>query len=159
MNDKKNPRAGDFNLIKSRKNDTLISVKIFFKDMNKMTKWDKWILFSALILSLSFVLFFVREDRYEKKRAIVRVDGKVVAEILLDGSRLGEKVVFETKYGRNVLEVGDGWVQVVEASCRDMLDVKQGKIRRSGERIICLPHRFIVEMKAEQELELDAFSR
>lgn len=124
-----------------------------------MTKWDKWIIVVALILSLSFVLFFVREDHHAKKRAVVRVDGKVVAEVLLDGSRLGEKLSFETKYGRNVLEVGDGWVRMIEANCPDMLDVKQGKISRSGERIVCLPHRLIVEIKAEENLDLDALSR
>ncbi len=134
-------------------------MKIFVEDMNKMTKWDKWIIVVALILSLSFVLFFARKDPYGKKRAVVRVDGKIQAEIPLDGSRIGDRITFQTKYGRNVLEVGDGWVRMIEATCPDMLDVKQGKITRVGERIICLPHRLVVEIIGEEAVELDALSR
>lgn len=146
-------------MIKERKNDTLIGVKIIIEDMNKMTKWDKWIIVVALILSLSFVLFFARKDSHEKKRAVIRVDGKLEAEIPLDGSRIGEKITFQTKYGRNVLEVGDEWVRMIEATCPDKLDVKQGKIDRVGERIICLPHRLVVEIMGEGAVQLDGLSR
>ncbi len=146
-------------MIKARKNDTLIGVKIIIEDMNKMTKWDKWIIVVALILSLSFVLLFARKDSHEKKRAVIRVDGKLEAEIPLDGSRIGEKITFQTKYGRNVLEVGDEWVRMIEATCPDKLDVKQGKIDRVGERIICLPHRLVVEIMGEGAVQLDGLSR
>ena len=146
-------------MINTRKNDTLIYVKIIVEDMNKMTKWDKWIIVVALILSLSFVLFFARKDLHVKKKAVIRVDGKVEAEILLDGSRIGEKITFQTKYGCNVLEVGDEWVRMIEATCPDKLDVKQGKITRVGERIICLPHRLVVEIVGEEPVKLDGLSR
>ncbi len=37
-----------------------------------------------------------------------------------------------------------------KADCPDKLCVKQGKISKSGESIICLPHKVVVKISAEE---------
>ena len=63
-----------------------------------------------------------------------------------------------TQYGFNLLEISNKGVRVLEASCPDKLDVKQGYIKNVGEQIICLPNRLIVSIYSEKS-ELDFISR
>jgi hypothetical protein len=55
-----------------------------------------------------------------------------------------EKVVIENEYGKNVVIIKDGQVYVETADCPDKTCVKQGKIMKTGQSIVCLPHRMTV---------------
>lgn len=57
--------------------------------------------------------------------------------------------------GTNELHIEGGTVYLTEATCPDHLCVKQGVIRRAGESIVCLPNQVVVELRSEQEAELD----
>lgn len=59
----------------------------------------------------------------------------------------GSTIPVETKYGYNLVEIGDERVRVIEADCPDKIDVKQGYISRIGETIVCLPNHLVVEIK------------
>ncbi len=54
---------------------------------------------------------------------------------------------FETEYGYNVVVIEDGYVYVKEADCRDKICVHHKKINKSGESIICLPHKLVVSIE------------
>lgn len=56
---------------------------------------------------------------------------------------------YDTAYGRNQVEIRDGAVSVTQADCPDLLCVKQGSIKKDRETIICLPHKFVVEVQSE----------
>ncbi|NLI65942.1 MAG: NusG domain II-containing protein [Tissierellia bacterium] len=81
------------------------------------------------------------------KYVSVQVNGEEIKRIIFDKSVVGKTIPIETKYGYNLIEVGDNQVRVIEASCPDKIDVKQGYISRIGETIVCLPNRLIVEIK------------
>ena len=46
----------------------------------------------------------------------------------------------------NVLEISGGGAAVVEANCGDHTCVRTGTVSRTGETIVCLPHRLVVEI-------------
>lgn len=46
----------------------------------------------------------------------------------------------------------DGVVWVEDSTCRDKICIKMGKIKRSGEQIVCLPNRVVIELKGKKEL-------
>ena len=72
---------------------------------------------------------------------------------------VGKTIPIKTKYGYNLIEIGDEKVRVIEADCPDKLDVKQGYISKPGETIVCLPNRLIIEIKGENgENEIDYLS-
>ncbi len=54
---------------------------------------------------------------------------------------------FETEYGYNVVVIEDGYAYVKEADCRDKICVHHPKISKSGESIICLPHKLVVSIE------------
>ena len=52
---------------------------------------------------------------------------------------------------RNVLTIHDGSADMTEADCRDRICVSHAKIRKSGETIVCLPHKIVVEIVGEED--------
>ena len=84
--------------------------------------------------------------------AVVYIDGESAATYELNEE--GEYLI-ETEYGTNLLVIQDGKADMKEADCPDGLCVKQHAIFKTGETIVCLPHRVVVEIEGDQANELD----
>lgn len=115
----------------------------------KMRKAD--VILIVLLLVLCAVIFgviqiFVKKDGVT---AVVKVDGNVVEE--LDLKR--ENVIEVSGYdgGVNKIEVSEGKVRMIYADCPDELCVKTGWISKTGETIVCLPHRVVVEITGDKD--------
>ena len=76
---------------------------------------------------------------------------------------LGEDAVFtvttEDQSGANVVVIEGGVCRVADADCPDKLCVKRGGISRSGEAIVCLPHKLVVEIVGGESREVDTIAR
>lgn len=70
----------------------------------------------------------------------VSYDGKTIYkyDISDDGS-------IETEYG-NIIKVSGGRVWVEWASCPDGLCVKQGEVYKTGQSIICIPNKTVIQI-------------
>lgn len=103
----------------------------------------------VLLLALCVVIFgliqiFVKKDG---AAAVVKVDGNVVEELDLKRDNMIEVGGYDG--GVNKIEVKDGKVRMINADCPDELCVKTGWISKTGETIVCLPHRVVVEITGE----------
>ena len=56
----------------------------------------------------------------------------------------------------NLLFISGGEVSVFDADCPDGLCVKARNISKSGESIICLPHKLVIQIESKEEGALDA---
>ena len=56
----------------------------------------------------------------------------------------------------NILTISDGAAFVSDANCGDHTCIHTGRIRREGERIICLPHELMIEIVGGESADLDA---
>lgn len=83
----------------------------------------------------------------------VYVDGKLTYSYSLDKNRTFE---VDCDNGKNVVEIKDGNVSVIDADCNNRACVKSKAISKKGEQIVCLPHKLIVVIKGGSEGELDA---
>lgn len=125
-----------------------------------MTKGDKILIVTIIIISL-VSLGFIKNSAtgYNDKYISIQVDGKEYKKVIFDKSLIGKNIPIETQFGYNLIEIGDGNVRVIEASCPDELDVKQGYISMPGEIIVCLPNRLVVEIKGSSDTrEIDYIS-
>lgn len=87
-----------------------------------------------------FVLYGVNNE--PGKFVQVEIDG-AVADIF----RLDEDIEKEYTYsggGKNTLVISGGKAKVSEADCPDGICTAHSAISRSGESIICLPHKLVV---------------
>lgn len=113
-----------------------------------MTKGDKYLIVFVIILTILTTAFIRRQAFSTSGKYIsVQVNGKEIKKIIFDKKIVGNTIPIETEYGFNLIEIGDEKVRVIEASCPDQIDVKQGYISRIGETIVCLPNKMVVEIK------------
>lgn len=111
------------------------------------------IILIGVILILAAGLYFVFFGAAEAGgSAKLMVDGELQKELSLE-----EDTTFTltTKTGQNTVEIKDGYVSMVAADCRDQICVEHRKIQRTGETIVCLPHKLVVEIVGGQDGEFD----
>ncbi len=119
-----------------------------------MTKGDKILIIFLVVVSLVSLGGIKKYGlSFNEKYVSVQVDGVEVKQIYFDKKMVGKTIPIETEYGYNLLEIGENSVRVIEASCPDQIDVKQGVISQPGEIIVCLPNRMVVEIKGEKNTE------
>ena len=51
----------------------------------------------------------------------------------------------------NEFEIRDGQVRMLRANCRNHDCIQQGAISRTGETIVCLPHKVVLEVTGGEE--------
>ena len=89
--------------------------------------WNKkdLLFIAAILLAAGLAFLFFRPQPSESlSRAEISVDG--------------------AGGGYNRIQVRDGAVSVLEASCPDKVCVHTGTVRYPGETIVCLPNRMII---------------
>ncbi|HBE09567.1 MAG: NusG domain II-containing protein [Eubacterium sp.] len=108
-----------------------------------MTKADLILLIMIIILGTG-TFFLVKMLAREGKHVRVSVDGKVLMTVPLDKNDSYEIKGYDGGYNRLVIK--DNKAYISEADCPDRLCVKQGRIGKEQETVICLPHRVVVEI-------------
>lgn len=117
-----------------------------------MKKGDKIVLASIIVISL--VMFFLTSQTLreaQNKYVSVQISGREVQKISLKKEKELREYNFKTKLGTNKVLVKDGKVWVQESNCPDQICVHMAPIEKVGETIICLPHEFLVEIKADKK--------
>ena len=99
------------------------------------------LLLTGIIIAAGVCIFSGRGQTVQ-----VRVNGSVISEYPLSQNRT---VVLNGSGGTNVLVIEDGTARIDKADCPDGLCCKTGKVSRSGQSIICLPHKLTVEITGE----------
>ncbi len=120
-----------------------------------MKKFDLIIIAVVLAVSgiLLFWLYYVNGDNGNFVQ--VEKNGKVVDTFSLDED-LEKQYDFDGE--TNTLVIKNGKASVTEANCPDGICVNHKSVSRSGESIICLPHKFVVTVTDEKSTddEIDA---
>ena len=121
-----------------------------------MKKNDVVLILAVLLLAGGVFLWsnFVKGDAGGS--AVIYIDGEISAVYSLKDD--GEYLI-ETGKGQNLLIIKDGKADVTEADCPDSLCVKQQSIHKTGQTIVCLPHRVVVEIEGGQNNEFDGVSQ
>lgn len=116
-----------------------------------------WILIGSFLgialIAASVLHFFTPQGT----QVVATVDGQEVGRWSLADS---VDEVIETELGKNRLVIEEGKASIVEADCPDGICVKQGNISRTGQTIVCLPHKLVIEITGKaEENGLDAVAK
>lgn len=123
-----------------------------------MKKGDFLVIFLILLIS-GLVAFFNTKNFMEKdtsggKKVVISVDGKVFKEVELNKNT--DKIIkIDNKFGHNEIIIKNERVFMEESDCKDKICLHMGKIYRVGDTIICLPHRLLVKIVADDNKGLD----
>lgn len=109
-----------------------------------MKKIDYIIVSGLLVLGVIFTFFIFRPADAEPEALEVRQNGKVIMTLPL--SENTTKTIENNSSGTNTFTVRDGAVTMTEADCGDYTCIQTGSITETGESIVCLPHRLVLQI-------------
>jgi hypothetical protein len=120
-------------------------------------KWDIGLI--VLLLCLSFIPegIFVMSGGgpSQNVKAVIQVNGELYKTIPLTSHAGTDTFTIQTKDGHNTVTVKDQSIAITEADCPDKICINEGFISKPGETIACLPHKVIIEVRAEDSSEPD----
>ncbi len=108
---------------------------------------DLILLFVVLFLALG-VFFVFKITQKNGNLVTVSVDGEIIAQYPLDTDIVKE---IETASGNNTLIIKNGEAFVSNADCPDKLCVNYKPISKTGESIICLPHKLAITVESNSQ--------
>ena len=118
-----------------------------------MKKKDMILIVAVLAISLiSFAA--IKMTQKDGKEVIVTVDGKEVYKTSIKKDQIYQ---IPEKNGTNVMQIKDGKVTMIEATCPDHYCMKQKAVDEHGGSIICLPNKVVIEGENTAE-DLDSES-
>lgn len=110
----------------------------------------------AVILVLAVAASVYVWTRPAKGRvARIYVDGELVREVDLDKAAAQERFTVTTDRGENVVLIEPGRICVESADCPDQVCVHAGWLSDSAAPIVCLPHRLVIELGGETQLDAE----
>lgn len=119
----------------------------------RFRKADLLLIVGLLVLAgFVYGIFLLSADA--GARAVITVDGDVYGTYVLDK----DQTIPIRQDGRvlNIVVIENGYAYMKRALCPDHLCIKQGKINRSKESIVCLPNRLVVSIEGAKESEIDS---
>lgn len=112
----------------------------------------------GVFLALGLImLIIIYAARSEGSKVLITVDGREYATLELNKDTV---YVIEGENGeKNVLEIKDGYVDMVEASCPDKICVNHREIHYDNETITCLPNKVVLRIIDGEDSGLDAVAQ
>lgn len=122
---------------------------------NKRKIKNDIILAVIVIAAAATGLLLLNIFKTEGSFAVIKIDGKETERYPLS---VNTEVVIETgDDGRNTLVIKNNKAFIKNANCPDKICEGHSKISYKGETIVCLPHKVVIEIVADETTdELDA---
>ena len=112
--------------------------------MKKMKKYKADIILVSVIAGAGLLLIlFLLLATGSGKYAEIRIDGEVTDRLSLLQDTVKS---IDNEYGKNTIVIENGEAYIKDADCPDGLCMNMGRISRTGQSVICLPHKLVVEI-------------
>ena len=127
------------------------------ENQNKNRKRNDFILAAVILVIAVAGLLIMNFTKAQGDFAVVRIDGAEKYRYSLSENVSLDIVTGEDGENVNTLVIKDGEAVMTEADCPDGICVAHRPIKNTGESIVCLPHKIVVEIQSEENVdELDA---
>ncbi|NLY20796.1 MAG: NusG domain II-containing protein [Tissierellia bacterium] len=128
-----------------------------------MKKGDVILIIGIVLFSLSSIFYiknFLNRDT-DTKYLSVQVNGQEINAIDILDPDNDQEFEINTEYGKNTVIIEDGYVRIRSANCPDQVCVIHKKISKTGETIVCLPNKLVLEIKGDNndEIEIDSINK
>lgn len=116
------------------------------------------IILAAVILLIAVAgLLLMNSNKTQGDFAVVKIDGVEKHRYPLSENLTVDIVTGKEDENINILVIKDGEAFMTEADCPDGICVAHRPIKNTGESIVCLPHKIVVEIQSKDSVdELDA---
>lgn len=122
-----------------------------------MKKNDIFLIAGILFLTLAAAVAYFIIYPQSGDTVQISVDGTAVKTFPLNRNTVYSIPAKEDE--ENILEIKDGCARITTANCPDKLCVRQKKISRQGETLVCLPHKVVVSIISSKKATLDGVAQ
>ncbi len=122
------------------------------------TKTKNTILIGGMVVIISLVaIVLLQLNQKDGKEVVVYINGEETAryELATNQSIQLEPHALES----NSLVIQNGECFIESSNCNNQICVETGKISKTGERIVCLPHRLSIQIEGGKAVEVDAIAQ
>lgn len=125
-----------------------------------MKKWDVIIIVALIIISFipEGVMLIKNINKDNTLYVEVYSEGELYKKLPLNEDTEDVSFTIDNELGKNLIEINNQQVKINDADCHDQICVKAHAINRSGESLICLPHKLVVRIIGEGKQETDEVS-
>jgi len=125
--------------------------------MKIVKKWDIIIIvFLILISFIPYVIFMYSQSANSSEvYAVISVNGKEHKKIRLDNHKSTEQFTINQNKEINTIQIVEDKIAIIEANCPDHICEKPGFISKVGDRLVCLPHKVVIEIKGIKNNDSD----
>lgn len=114
------------------------------------------ILIAAFLIIAGLAFVYIKIAAKYGSQVVITVDKKTVASVSLYDN---QEINIPLTSGKNIVVIKDGSVTMKEADCPDQICVEHKPISKTGETIVCLPHKVVVEVVNAEESEIDMMAQ
>lgn len=126
------------------------------KNFNTRLVKSDFILMAVILIIASSLFIFYKSSQVDAGYVRIRLQEKILYELPLDIDKTLR--IDDNKGGFNIVKIQAGKASVYEANCNDLSCVYQKAISKTGQSIICLPHKLVVEVYGNTNKDLDSIS-
>ena len=125
--------------------------------MKKRRLINDILLISALvIIPVVILLVNISPDNAASGTVVITVDGEIYALAHLSEDT---EIIVNTENGINHVLIKNGEAWVSDADCSEQICVQHRAISKTGEQIVCLPHRVVLEIISGEDTDIDSISQ
>lgn len=139
--------------------EAFYSVKTLENDINfKSSKKKNDLILISFIVGISVLFLLFRMVFIEEGQELcIQLNGETIGTYSLMDH---QEIEIQNSEGKisNIVVIEDGKAYMKSANCADGLCIKQGRIHKSGDEIICLPNRLIIRIEGKRKLNYDAIA-
>ncbi|HWT75804.1 MAG TPA: NusG domain II-containing protein [Mobilitalea sp.] len=118
-----------------------------------MIRKNDIILIAAILLISAGIFAYIFLSKKEGSELVITVDGKVYDTLDLNKDTTYTVKGKDGSY--NTFQIKNGYADMIDASCPDLLCVKQKDIHYNHETIVCLPNKVVLEVINGDKNEVD----
>lgn len=108
---------------------------------------------SVLVISVTAILFSLIIGSSNATGFEITVDGKLHSSYSFESLKNGETIEVSTQYGYNKFLYENRSIKCIETDCKDKIEVSAGKISKTNEILVCLPHKLTVQITGERKID------
>ena len=123
--------------------------------MFKIIKKADIFLVAALVVIGIVLSIVLSAGQTDGDTAKITIDGKVYGTYSLLEN---QSIAIDERGEKNTVVIDHGSVCISKANCKGKDCVRQGKISQTGQTIVCLPHKMIIEIQGG-ESKYDSISK
>lgn len=116
--------------------------------MDKKKLWRDLVLLGVCLFVSLTIWITVTLLKKDGAYCVVTVAGEEIGRFLLSEDR---EEIIETENGTNILIIKEGFADITDATCPDGLCVRQRRISKTGESLVCLPNKVTVTVVGAEE--------